>query len=82
MNTAQQPFLFFDCEVVEMYNRKNDIGCFRADSLPLIFYVIVMKGITSIQVEVKTRNRLLQRGKKGDTYDDIINRLLDSEESG
>lgn len=32
---------------------------------------------TTIQVTVKTKDRLDKIGIKGDTYDDIINRLLD-----
>ena len=32
---------------------------------------------TSVQVLVKTKDRLVKRGKKGETYDDIIRRLLD-----
>jgi len=31
---------------------------------------------TTIQVTVHTRDELLARGRKGDTYDDIITRLL------
>jgi len=32
---------------------------------------------TTIQVTVKTKARLTKLGLKGDTYDDIIRRLLD-----
>lgn len=32
---------------------------------------------TTIQVFKKTRNRLDNEGKKRETYDDVINRLLD-----
>jgi hypothetical protein len=31
---------------------------------------------TTILIETETRNRLRLRGIKGDTYDDIINKLL------
>ena len=30
-----------------------------------------------IKIRLETRDRLKDMGKKGDTYDDIINRLLD-----
>ena len=36
-----------------------------------------MSDKTSIQVSQETKNRLTQLGLKGDTYDDIIRRLLD-----
>jgi len=32
---------------------------------------------TTIWVSVELRERLKQLGKKGDTYEDILNRLLD-----
>jgi len=32
---------------------------------------------TSIQVTVQTRSRLMYIGRKGDSYNDIIERLLD-----
>jgi hypothetical protein len=31
---------------------------------------------TQIQIEEETRDRLLKKGKKGDTYDDVINNAL------
>jgi len=34
------------------------------------------KGITTIQVTKETRNKLKELGKKGETYDDIIRKLL------
>jgi predicted CopG family antitoxin len=34
------------------------------------------KRITTIQITEETRNELKRRGKKGDTYDDIIRELL------
>jgi hypothetical protein len=34
-------------------------------------------GVTTIQLEKKTRDRLMELGKKGDTYDDVINKLAD-----
>jgi len=34
-------------------------------------------GVTTIQLEMKTRDRLMSIGKKGETYDDIINKLID-----
>ena len=34
------------------------------------------KELTSVQVSVETRDRLKERGKKGETYDEIITRLL------
>ena len=37
-----------------------------------------MTGKTNIQVSRSTRNRLADLGKKDDSYDDIIVRLLDA----
>jgi hypothetical protein len=37
---------------------------------------------TMIQVKVKTRERLIAYGGKGQTYDEIINQLLDRQEEG
>ncbi|MFH1256418.1 MAG: hypothetical protein V1494_03930 [Candidatus Diapherotrites archaeon] len=34
-------------------------------------------GVTTIQLEMKTRDRLMRIGKKGETYDEIINKLID-----
>ena len=34
-------------------------------------------GKTNIQVQVTTRDRLAELGSKKDTYDDIINRLIE-----
>ncbi len=36
-----------------------------------------MSNITTIQLKKKTRERLIEIGKKKETYDDIINRLID-----
>ena len=36
---------------------------------------------TCIQVKTETRDRLKSIGKKGESYDKIINRLLDTESS-
>ena len=38
----------------------------------------MMDGKTNIQISRKTRDRLVELGKKGDTYDDIIRQLLDA----
>ena len=39
-----------------------------------------MKGKrTSIQVTIETKERLVKLGKKDETYDDIIRRLLDQQ---
>ena len=35
---------------------------------------------TQIQVQNSTTDRLKKRGNKGETYDDVINRLLDETE--
>ncbi len=35
------------------------------------------EGLTSIKIRKKTRDALKAIGKKGETYDSIINRLLD-----
>lgn len=34
------------------------------------------RGITTIQITEETRDELMNRGKKGETYDDIIRELL------
>lgn len=34
-------------------------------------------GTTTIQLEGKTKDRLADIGKKNETYDDIINKLID-----
>ena len=36
------------------------------------------RGITTIQITEETRDELMKRGKKGETYDDIIRKLIDS----
>jgi len=36
------------------------------------------EGVTTIQLEMKTRDRLMGLGKKGESYDLIINKLIDS----
>jgi hypothetical protein len=36
-----------------------------------------MQSITTIQLQKKTRERLLEIGMKKETYDDLINRLID-----
>lgn len=36
-----------------------------------------MKTITTIQLTKRTRSRLQNFGKKGETYDELINRILD-----
>jgi len=35
------------------------------------------RGITTIQIAEETRDMLKRRGKKGETYDDIIRKLLE-----
>jgi len=35
------------------------------------------KGLTSIQMDFATRDRLKELGKKGESYAQIINRILD-----
>ena len=35
------------------------------------------EGKTSIQVSIKTKDRLLALGLKGDTFEDVVRRLLD-----
>ena len=37
--------------------------------------------VTTVQMKVKTRDRLSDIGKKKETYDDIINRLLEAYKS-
>ncbi len=36
-----------------------------------------MQNITTIQLNKRTRERLLEIGMKKETYDDLINRLID-----
>jgi hypothetical protein len=33
--------------------------------------------LTTIQLKKKTRDRLKKKGDKGESYDDLINRILD-----
>jgi len=33
---------------------------------------------TTVQISIKTRDRLMALGKKGDTYEEIIRSLLDT----
>ena len=40
------------------------------------FVGISMSNKTTIQFDVKTRERLKEKGKKGEIYDDTIRRLL------
>lgn len=35
------------------------------------------EGATTIQLEKKSRDRLMDLGKKGESYDQIINKLVD-----
>jgi hypothetical protein len=35
---------------------------------------------TTVQISVETRDRLMALGKKGETYEEIIRKLLDAEE--
>jgi hypothetical protein len=35
------------------------------------------RGITTIQIAEETRDALKRRGRKGETYDDIIKKLLE-----
>lgn len=36
--------------------------------------------ITTIQLEEKTRDRLKEFGKKGESYDELLNKILDDYE--
>ncbi len=36
-----------------------------------------MESITTIQLTKETRDKLLELGKKRETYDDLINRLIE-----
>jgi hypothetical protein len=36
-----------------------------------------MQSITTIQLTKETREKLLEIGKKKETYDDLVNRLID-----
>ncbi len=46
-------------------------------SIPARPPVVTRKDKTSIEVSRQTRNRLDAIGKRGETFDDIINRVLD-----
>lgn len=39
--------------------------------------MVSRKGVTTIQLEMRTRDRLMDLGKKSETYDNILNRLID-----
>ena len=41
------------------------------------YYIRVM--LTTIQVRSETKQRLVNIGKKGESYDTVINRILDTE---
>ena len=45
----------------------------------VIEVITVREGKISIQITTKTKERLVALGAKGDTYNDIIERLLDKE---
>jgi hypothetical protein len=38
-----------------------------------------MRDVTSIELKKTTKDRLLDIGKKGQSYDDIINNILDKQ---
>ena len=40
------------------------------------------KDVAVIQLRIATRDRLKEIGKKGESYDAIINRLLDEQDHG
>lgn len=42
----------------------------------IIIVVIIMVAIKTIRVKEETHERLKQRGKKDESYDDIINNIL------
>jgi len=50
-------------------------------SLSIPKYISVVSGMmsdtTTIKVKKDTRDKLKDRGKKGESYDEIINRLID-----
>lgn len=39
-----------------------------------------MQEITTIRISKSLHNRLIEKGKKGDTFEDIIGRLLEAED--
>ena len=39
--------------------------------------MVIMKTITTISIEKKTKNKLESIGKKGQTFDEIVNVLLE-----
>jgi len=40
--------------------------------------VAILGQVKTIQVRVQTKHRLEMLGKKGDTFDDVISKLIDS----
>jgi len=40
--------------------------------------VVALNQVKTIQVRVETKHRLEMLGKKGDTFDDVICKLIDS----
>jgi len=42
-------------------------------------YAVICMEETTIRITVETRDRLKKLGKKGETYDKIIRRLLDKQ---
>lgn len=38
--------------------------------------IIPMPEVTTISIRQETRKKLMELGKKGETYDDVINRLI------
>jgi len=45
---------------------------------PLAAAVVTLSQVKTIQVRVETKHRLEMLGKKGDTFDDIICKLINS----
>jgi len=38
--------------------------------------IIPMPEVTTVSIRQETRKKLMELGKKGETYDDVINRLI------
>lgn len=38
----------------------------------------IERGMTTIQLSIATREELMKIGRKGETYDDVIRRLIES----
>lgn len=58
------------------------------DPKPAIMVIAIKRKVemetqyTTVQISIETRDRLMALGKKGETYEEIIRKLLDALEEG